>query len=93
MSAPDLIFEEPPSKTPGGGPVAGSSPFGLWLAALRDHPGQWAKYPEARYAGDATAVRNGGRYGVKAGEFETRTVGTGAGRRVWIYARYIGGES
>lgn len=90
MSA-DLIFEEPPSKIPTGGPVAGSSPFGLWLAALRHHPGQWAKYPEARYAGDATVVRNGDRYGVEAGEYETRTVNAEIGRRVWIYARYVGG--
>lgn len=87
----DLIFEEPPTFRMGR--PLGGSPFGQWLAALRDHPGQWAKFPEPRAAAVSTHVRRGDAYGVEAGEFETRTMSAGTPGRVWIYARYVGGES
>lgn len=87
-----LIFEEPPVIR-GGGYPAGSSPLGQWLASLRDHPGQWAKWPEPRSATDATNIKRGIQYGVQAGEFEVRTTKIEGASKRTLYARYIGGES
>ena len=88
----DLIFEEPPATKRRGGRPVGQSPVGRWLSSLRDHPGQWVKYPEKVYAGTGTKIRCGSHYGVSAGEFETRTVDA-CGQPGWLYARYVGGES
>lgn len=86
----DLIFEEPPVLH-GGGMVRGSSPMGQWLAALRQHPGQWAKFPEPKSATIATHIKRGTCYGVQHGEFETRTVKIdGDSSRRTFYARYVG---
>ena len=90
MSA-DLIFEDPPINGKGRN-SQGQSAFGQWLNALRDHPGQWAKYPVIRSSSDAAHIRMG-RYGAKRGEFEARTVTANQAGRAWIYARYIGGQS
>ena len=89
----DLIFEEPPGRTGGG--VAGSSPFGQWLASLRSHPSEWAKWPEPKSwsaAGSAASKASRGvAYGVKPGEFEvvSRTVDG----QTFIFARYVGAKS
>ena len=88
MSA-DLIFEDPLPAARSGS-RAGESPLGLWLAALRDHPGQWAKYADAMSAATCTVIRQGKRHGVKPGEFEVRQVAVGDTRKVWLYARYVG---
>lgn len=79
----DLIFEEPPAK---GGSL------GHWCNALREHPGQWAKYPEPTNSGNTSHIRKGKLRGIAAGEFEVRTV-TIEGSTVWLYARYIGEAS
>lgn len=84
MSA-DLIFEAPPEDGKGG-----RSPFRPWLKALRQHPGEWAKYAEPQYPNIASKIRNGQGYGAKPGEFEVRTVNVSGPGRAWIYARYVG---
>lgn len=89
----DLIFEEPP-VTATGPHSQGNSPVGLWLAALRDHPGRWAKFPDTVPLGLSSRIKKGDRYGAKAGEFEVRMSYIGAPPpRVWLYARYVGGQS
>lgn len=86
----DLIFEEPPTLH-GGGMVRGSSPVGQWLNSLRDHPGQWAKFPEPKSATLASHIKRGSAYGVLPGEFEARTVKIdGDTSRRTLYARYVG---
>jgi hypothetical protein len=91
MSAVELVFEEPPPVMRGRN-SRGQSPLGLWLAALRYHPGVWAKYPEPTYAATAGQIRGGRNYGAVAGEFETRPVSITGSKplRVTLYARYIG---
>lgn len=89
----DLIFEKPPAKQWGGGASVGSSPFGRWIAALREHPGVWAKYKEPCSPTMATNLSRGRAYGVTAGEFEVRTVKADGDYRRWVYARFVGGES
>ena len=91
---PDLIFEEPPTRAHGGGGTY--SPIRLWLNALRDHPGQWAKYPETVHASTRTFISQGTSYGVSEGEFEVcgRMDKSDPGKvRIHLYARFIGGES
>ena len=86
----DLIFEEPPPILRGAG-NAGKSPLGLWLAALRQHPGQWARWPEPVWPTTSTDIRKGRSRAVEAGEFETRTVVIASGeKRVTLYVRYVG---
>ena len=93
MSAPELIFEEPPPLHSGRG-HAGESPLGLFLQGLRQHPGRWAKFPDIMGRSVSTSIRKGTGYGVAAGEYDVRTVTEpGCPNRVTIYARYIGGES
>lgn len=87
-----IVFEDPPERNHGG-PAAGQSAVGLWLAELRQHPNTWARYPALVWAASGTHIRRGGRYGVKPGEFEVRTVGQPDTYKVSLYARYIGGES
>lgn len=91
MSA-DLIFEDPPVVKIGR--TAGETELGQWLAALRDHPGQWAKWPSPVVAATATFIRQGRRNGVAPGDYETRTVVIqGEASKRTMYARYVGGES
>jgi hypothetical protein len=87
VTAPELIFEEPPALQCAGRP-AGKTPLGLWLAELRNHPGVWAKYPEQVSGGVPTRIRQG-NYGVAAGEFEVTV--RNAGKRCDLYVRYVGG--
>lgn len=91
MTAPELIFEEPPP------PKSGRPGSGIreWLDSLRQHPGQWAKFPTEVNGGIGGHVTAGSAYGVTAGEFEvTMRRAPEAGKyRAWLYARYIGGES
>jgi len=91
MSAVELTFEEPPPSARGC-KSRGKSPLGLWLAALRDHPGVWAKYPEPTYASAAPQINRGKNYGASAGEYETRAVSIAGTKplRVTLYARYVG---
>ena len=51
---PDLVFQDPPESKRGR--PDGTSPLGLWLTALRDHPGQWAVYPEPCLTSPVTAI-------------------------------------
>ena len=91
----ELIFEEPPAAAAGNSKPAGGSPLGRWLHSLRSHPGQWAKFPtggrKEAMRSKGYQARTGRNYGVRAGEFEvvTRKVGD----EVFLYARYVGGES
>ncbi len=87
-TGPELIFEEPPPQTR----RRGNSPVGLWLASLREHPGQWAKYPERVGTGTASNIKRGKGLGVTPGEFEVVTRNQ-ADDKCWMYARYAGGES
>ncbi len=91
MSAVELTFEEPPPATRGRN-SRGQSPLGLWLAALRDHPGVWAKYPVPTYASAGPQINRGKNYGASAGEYETRAVSITGTKplRVTLYARYVG---
>jgi len=91
MSAVELVFEEPPPVTRGRY-SRGASPLGMWLAALRDHPGEWAKYPEPVSPATPCDIRGGRNYGAVAGEFETRPVNITGSKplRVTLYARYVG---
>lgn len=88
MSA-ELIFEEPPVQKTGPG---ADRDFRAWLSALRQHPGQWVKYPEPVYTAKGTNIRRG-LYGVKPGEYEVRTARANSGRKSWLYACYVGGKS
>jgi hypothetical protein len=84
----ELIFEEPPDD--GRGHRPGKTPVGQWLASLREHPGQWAKFPKEQMSGSAAGViRRGQGYGVKKGEFEAASRST-TNKRFWLYARYVG---
>lgn len=88
---PDLVFEEPPPPAPGR--KAGTSPIGLWLTTLREHPGKWAKFPEQVLSSYVAGVIWSGKgYGAKPGEFDAVTR-TGTNKQWWLYVRYIGGES
>ena len=85
----DLIFEDPPATTRGR--PAGESPTGQWLASLREHPGQWAKFPTPILSnGVAQNIKKGKGYGAKPGEFEA-TVRSATNKRFDLYARYVGG--
>lgn len=90
----ELIFEEPPN--PGRGPGGGNaSPIAAWLDELRQHPNQWAKYPERVHHNTVTFIRTGRNYGVTAGEFEVtgRDIKYEPTSRCDLFARYIGSES
>lgn len=89
----DLIFEEPPPKGRGPGRSAGDSPIGEWLASLREHPGEWSRFPDSVHPNAVTYITEGRKYGVRfAGEFEAtgRKVVGSVMKRVDLYARYIG---
>ena len=89
---PDLVFEEPPPPS-APGRKAGTSPIGLWLTTLREHPGKWAKCPDqVRVSSVGSVIKRGKGYGAKPGEFDA-VVRTGTNKRYWLYVRYIGGES
>lgn len=83
----ELIFEEPPA--PPKGPDTGSAVRG-WLAAVKQHPNTWVKYPDRVNPSTAMQVKRGG-YGVKAGEFEAiaRNI-AGKPARCDLYVRYVG---
>lgn len=92
----ELVFEDPPPS--GGGRQAGKSELGRWLAALREHPGRWAKYPKMRVTQHAAAavagtIKRGKGYGLQAGEFETTTRKAEDGKGGWLFARYVGADS
>jgi len=92
----ELIFEEPPKPNPGGGRPVGASPIGRFLAALREHPGRWARFPQAHdgrglLSRKVTDINRGNRYGVQAGEFEATS--RKVGDSFYLYAKYVGGES
>lgn len=84
----DLIFEEPPND--GRGVYRPLHPVTVWLAALREHPWVWARFPDDVAPAIGTFIRKGDRYGVAEGEYQTRTTSIGNTRRVHLYARYIG---
>ncbi len=87
----DLIFvDQPPTKA--GRLADPNHPIRLWLDALRQHPGQWAKYPDPQPTRTACGtIKNGKAYGAQPGEFEAKTSAAGATNgRVFIYARYVG---
>lgn len=89
--AVDLIFEDPPTVKAG---VLGGSELGVWLEALRKHPGKWAKFHETVSSAAVTSlITKGNRYGVHEGEFQARTAGIEGTHRRTLYARYVGGES
>lgn len=90
---PELIPEDPPPiKRAGSGARAGQTPVGLWLAALRDTPGVWHRYPDRVHA-RAPASISRGRYGVEPGEFEALSRNLDDRGRGLLYARYVGGGS
>lgn len=87
--ATDLMFEEPPPPNRRGR----TSPVTGWLAALREHPGKWAKYPTAYMTtGAGHRITAGEGYGVTAGEFEAVMRRSENGKAFHLYARYVGGE-
>jgi hypothetical protein len=91
MSETEILFvDAPPPQQRRGRP----SPITPWLAALREHPGRWAEYPQSilNYAA-ATNIKRGKGYGVKPGEFETTARRTEDGKAFRLFARYVGGES
>lgn len=88
----ELIFEEPPGARGG---RAGSSAIGQWLTSLREHPGQWVKFPAPQKSSASSGNIGRGRYGAAPGEFEASSRSAGDGT-FWLYARYVGspdGES
>ena len=81
-----ILQDPPPAKQPFCNRAP--SPIRVWLDTLRrDHPGEWAIYPEKVNSGVAHQIRTGKSY-AKPGEFDSTTRGTG--NRVDLYARYIG---
>lgn len=92
QATPELIFEEPPRVQRR--QRQGRSPLGLWLAELRNYPGEWARYPQRCGSAASVNIRDGSRYDVKAGEFETTTRNRNQqDGSCDLYARYIGTES
>ncbi len=89
---PEIVFADPPPTKKGPG-SRGQSPLGLWLAALRDHPGRWAEFPQPMSSTVATQIKQGKRCGVRPGEFEVTRRSTGDGKTYRLFARYVGGES
>lgn len=89
-SLPDIVWEEPPADGRGPRQAGHLEPF---AAALRDHPGQWARYPvaltEKSTSNAAVRIKTGSALSFgPAGAFEavTRNVD---GTRV-LYVRYVG---
>ena len=89
MPTTDLIFEEPP-PTAAGGVTRGQSPLGLWLAALREHPGRWSKFPDPVGPSNGTTIRRGAGFGTEKGEFSIRTAKIDGSAKVTMFARYDG---
>lgn len=87
----DLIFEAPSAAATGPNAI---SPVRAWLDRLRDHPGEWAKYPERVAPTTSANIKTGKYVGVKRGEFEAVVRnGSGDPARFDLFARYVGGES
>lgn len=94
MTGPELIREDPVPKPR----VARSvSPIAVWLDAIREHPGEWFRFPDPVSPSTAANIHRGAYSGAAAGEFEARGRGIHVGsdgRRVCaLYARYVGGQS
>lgn len=87
MTDTELIFEDPPVKGKG---VVG------WLDQIREHPGVWVKFPIPVSISTPAHIRAGRTRGISEGEFEVRAIEAppeNGKRRVWLYARYIGGAA
>lgn len=85
----NLIFENPPAITGRGRGADPNNPYALWLAALREHPGKWAKFPEPQKDGRRlTPIKRGSFHGISRGEFDAKTRKVNGS--VWLYARYVG---
>lgn len=94
MTGPELIREDPVPKPR----VARSvSPIAVWLDAIREHPGEWFRFPDPVHPSTATNIRRGAYAGAATGEFEAKCRGIHVGpdgRKVCtLYARYVGGQS
>lgn len=87
----ELIFEDPPGR-PGGPGKA--SPIAAWLDALRSHPGQWARFPEAgsksTMGTKAHNIKRAVCYRVAVGEFDakSRTIDD----KTYLFACYLGSD-
>jgi len=90
VSAPELIFEDPPANPRGTHPGTPNKALKIWLATLASHPNRWARTPFIVNGGVSHQI-NGGCYGWSRGDFEACTRSTPGGSVV--YARYVGGES
>lgn len=96
MTGPELIREDPVPKRR----VARSvppSPITVWLHAIREHSGEWFRFPDPVHPSTATNIRRGAYAGAATGEFEAKCRGirgSSDGRKVCtLYARYVGGQS
>ena len=77
----ETIWEAPPPKKTGrrlGGERA------RWLAVLKEHPGQWAKWPRPTANGATTWFRKHGC------EVAMRMIAGSDPKRFDLYVRYVG---
>lgn len=71
----EIIWEAPPPK---------QTARRLWLAALKEHPGQWAKWPRPTANGGTTWFK---RHGC---EVAMRMIAGSDPKRFDLYVRYVG---